>query len=228
MLYRTRGAKLPLPERVTRVHPLASSGKKETVMTELKDALVDFLGQMGQSQENYLQRLVPVGGDGLMYEKMLQLKRYLQFHSDPFEGFELVEPTLEAWHTEWTGLSCNFETHWGALLSDDPATLGHSAHKIDRAEPANLSKVDYYPAAEAAFLTLDLRVLDCWRWVLICFLQDYNSLNTMGVALHLEPRKSSAILSCYMLRKSYPISKMWRLLYHFNRKFSHVSQGAVN
>jgi hypothetical protein len=54
MIYHTRGAKLPLPEWATKVHPLASSGKKETVTTELKDALVDFLGQMGQSQGNYL------------------------------------------------------------------------------------------------------------------------------------------------------------------------------
>jgi hypothetical protein len=98
-----------------------------------------------------------------MYEKMLQLKQYLQFHNDPFKGFELVEPTLEAWHTEWMGLSCDFKTHWGALLSDDPTALGHSTHKIDCAEPANLSKVDYYPAAEVAFLTLDLWMLDCWR-----------------------------------------------------------------
>jgi hypothetical protein len=67
-----------------------------------------------------------------MYEKMLQLKWYLQFHNDPFKGFELVEPTLEAWHTEWTGLSCDFKTHWGALWSNNPAALGHSAHKIER------------------------------------------------------------------------------------------------
>jgi hypothetical protein len=51
---------------------------------------------MGQNQGDYLPRLVPVGGDGLTYEKMLQLKRYMQFHNDPFEGFELAEPALEA------------------------------------------------------------------------------------------------------------------------------------
>ena len=163
MLYCMRGKKLHLPEQATKIHPLVSSGKKETVTTELKDALVDFLGQLGQNQGDYLRRLVPVGGDGLTYEKMLQLKKYIQFHNDPFKSLELIELTLESWHTEWTGLSSVYKTHWGALLSDDPATLGHSAHKIDRAEPANLSKVDYYLAAEVAFLTLDMRMLDCWR-----------------------------------------------------------------
>jgi hypothetical protein len=163
MLYRTRGAKLRLPERATKIHPLASSGKKETVMTELKDALADFFGQMGQTPGNYLPRLFPMGGDGLTFAQMLQLKRYMQFHNDPFEALETLNPGLESWHTEWTGLSCDYETHWGALLSDDPAALGHSAHKIDRAEPANLSKVDYYAGAEVAFLTLDVRMLDCWR-----------------------------------------------------------------
>lgn len=41
MLFRTRASKLPLPAQATIVHPLASSGKNETVTTELKDALVD-------------------------------------------------------------------------------------------------------------------------------------------------------------------------------------------
>lgn len=54
MLYRTRAAKLRLPVKATKVHPLATSSKKETVMTELKDGVVDFLGQLGQKQGEYL------------------------------------------------------------------------------------------------------------------------------------------------------------------------------
>jgi hypothetical protein len=80
LLYRTRASKLPLPARPTKVHPLAASGKKETVTTELKDALVDFFGQMGQKEGDYVRRLIMVGGDGLTYEKLLQIKKYMQFH----------------------------------------------------------------------------------------------------------------------------------------------------
>ncbi|KAM6491593.1 hypothetical protein JOM56_012985 [Amanita muscaria] len=163
MLFRTRASKLPLPAQATIVHPLASSGKNETVTTELKDALVDFFAQMGQSPGDYHRRLILVGGDGLTYEKMLVQKQYLQFHNDPFQSFELLEPVLSLWHTEWTDLSRIYETHWDSLQSEDPSTLGHSAAQVNHPAPPNLKKVDYYPAAEFLYLVLDVRILDCWR-----------------------------------------------------------------
>ncbi|KAF7973930.1 hypothetical protein HWV62_13994 [Athelia sp. TMB] len=164
LLYRTRGAKLPLPAEATKVHPLASSSIKETVTTELKAGLLDFLGQAGQQQGDYLRRLVLVGGDGLTYEKVLQLKQYMQFHNDAFESHEILEPGLpESFHSEWTGMSTAYEAHWSDMLSDDPGTMGHSAHKINRPGPSNLKKVDYYPAADLAFTILDMCMLDCWR-----------------------------------------------------------------
>ena len=163
MLFRTRAAKHRLPVHATKVHPLATSGKNEVVIGELKDALLDFFAQIGQTREDYLCHLIMVGGDGLTYEKMLLLKKYLQLHENEFESFELVEPQLEIWHTAGTNLSRLFETHWGTPLSCDPSTLGHSARKIGRTEPPNLKKVDYYPSAQLAYLVGDVRMLDCWR-----------------------------------------------------------------
>jgi hypothetical protein len=165
LLFRTRAAKHRLPVCATKVHPLATSGKNEVVITELKDALLDFFAQIGQTREDYLRRLIMVGGDGLTYEKMLLLKKYMQLHGNEFESFELIEPELEIWHTEETNLSRLFETHWGAPLSQDPSTLGHSARKIGRMAPSNLKKVDYYPSAQLAYLVGDVRMLDCWRLV---------------------------------------------------------------
>jgi hypothetical protein len=95
---------------VTKVHPLATSRKNEVIITELKDALLDFFTQIGQTSEDYLCRLIMVSGDGLTYEKML-LKKYMQLHENEFESFELLEPALEIWHTEETNISHLFETH---------------------------------------------------------------------------------------------------------------------
>ncbi|KAF8872739.1 hypothetical protein BD779DRAFT_1708992 [Infundibulicybe gibba] len=168
MLFETRAKRIQLPIQPSKVHPLASSGKNETVTTELKDALLDFFSQLGQTHEDYLRRLILVGGDGLTYEKMVQLKVYMQFHDDIFTSFQLLQPSLAGWHTEWTNLSRDFETHWDSLLSMDPSTLGHSAAQIGRAAPSNLKKVDYYPCAELLFLVLDVRILDCWRLHFSC------------------------------------------------------------
>ncbi|KII83902.1 hypothetical protein PLICRDRAFT_58707, partial [Plicaturopsis crispa FD-325 SS-3] len=163
MLYRTRAAKQPLPVKATKTRPLAASGMNETINTELKEALTDFFGQLGQSKDDFLRRLFAVGGDGLTYEKFLLLKEYLQFHENEFESLETLEPVLEWWHMEWTDLNRIFENHWGTPLSRDPSTLGHSAAKIGRKTPPNLKKVDYYSGVELAYLVLDVRMLDCWR-----------------------------------------------------------------
>lgn len=165
-LYKTDGAKLRVPdgpERKARIHPLATSAKNEAVTTELKDAMLDFLEQIGQTPGDYTPRLIPVGGDGLTFEKLVQMKNYLQFQDDKFQRGDLIMPFLETWHTQWTFLSLIYETHFVDALSKDPSTLGHSATKIDQRAPPNLKKVDYYPSLYTAYTVLDARMLDCWR-----------------------------------------------------------------
>jgi hypothetical protein len=159
IIFRTRGAKLHLPIRPNKIHLLATSSKNETVTTELKDALVDFLGQIGQSVEELQKQLLLISGDGLTYEKIIQLKNYLQYHGDEFQQFEILEPVLAIWHTLWTDLSCLFETHWGATHSRDLSTLGDSPTKIGRLAPSSLKKVDYYPHSELAYTVLEVRML---------------------------------------------------------------------
>lgn len=163
-IYRSEASKLQLEDRRTVIHPLGTSAKNENVMTELRDVLGDFLGQIGQSPEDYdADRLIFIGGDGLTFERLLRLKEYMQFQDDSFKRFENVVPFLETWHTEWTFVSLIFESHWGDALTNDPSKLGHSATKIDQKPPTNLKKVDYYSAIFLAYLVLDVRMLDCFR-----------------------------------------------------------------
>lgn len=163
-LFREDGAKLRVPVRRTVVHPLGTVGKSETATVELRDGIEDFLEQMGVTEASP-PRLVFIGGDGMSFEKLLNLKYYLQFQSTPLRRFEVVEPFLEIWHTIWTNLSSIFETHWGSPYTKDPSRLGHSAFAIGQKTPSNLKKVDYYPASYEAYLIFDARVLDCWRYV---------------------------------------------------------------
>ncbi|KAH9911496.1 uncharacterized protein B0H18DRAFT_1062212 [Fomitopsis serialis] len=96
----------------------------------------------GQTSDRRDPRLILVGGDGLTYEKLLQLKNYLGFEKDDnaVESLDIVEPILA------------YES-----------TLGHSANKIGRKTPSNLSKVDYKDGMEILFTVLDARILDCFR-----------------------------------------------------------------
>ncbi|PPQ76949.1 hypothetical protein CVT26_007946 [Gymnopilus dilepis] len=158
-----KAKKLQLPIKATKLHPLASSGKNETVTTELKEGLCDFLEQLGQVSGDYLPRIFVASGDGLTFQKMLEIQRYLQFHSDPFQSLEILEPVLSVWHAEWTDVSRVFDAHWDTSLSQDPSSLGHSATLVGRPAPSSLKKVDYYPSVDLMYLVLECRMLDCWR-----------------------------------------------------------------
>ncbi|KAH9915098.1 uncharacterized protein B0H18DRAFT_1125064 [Fomitopsis serialis] len=162
-LNKTEGAKLRVPKQKTALHPLATTRKNENIMTELRDALVDFMEQVGQDEENYQQRLLFIGGDGLTFERLQQIKQYLDDQTTAYRRFDIIMPFLEIWHTIWTHLSSVFETHWGNELTKDPSKLGHSAHKIGQKTPSNLKKVDYYAASHLLYIVLDTRMLDCWR-----------------------------------------------------------------
>ena len=166
--FHTQAAKLQLPVQPSSIHPLAMSSKNEAVTKDLQDVLFDFMEQIGQTPKDYQQHLVLGSGNGMTFKKIHQVKKYLQFDNNDLRSLRLLEPVLAIWHTLWTDISHIFEFHQGkANLSSDPSTLAHSAAKIGHVAPPNLKKVDYYPYSELAYLVLDIRMLDCWRWVLL-------------------------------------------------------------
>ncbi|KAH8074206.1 hypothetical protein BXZ70DRAFT_911565 [Cristinia sonorae] len=118
-------------------------------------------------RESFIRRLVPIGGDGLTFQKLIEVRQHLQFQSTSganlFSTFEICWPFLELFHTGWMFLSRTTETHWGSSLTKDPSRLSHSSAKINRKPPTNFKKVDYYPGADTLAVTLQARLLDCWR-----------------------------------------------------------------
>lgn len=163
LLFRTHTAKLRLHVEQTQLHPLACNDKNETDTGDLKAGLLDFLEQVGYKADDYLPRMMRIGGDGLTFEKIHQLKRYLQFHLDPLKSFELINPSLDTGHSQWTDQTDVIKTHWGSQLSNDPSTIGHSATKISRKAPPNFKKIAFYAGADLMYLVTDCQVLDCWR-----------------------------------------------------------------
>lgn len=149
--------------RKSSIHPLATSAKNEASSTDLREGLVDFLEQVGQTPEHHHPRIVLVGGDGLTFEQLVKLKQLAQFQDPPFKNFEIIQPYLQLWHTEWTDLCRLFVAHFGKDGSHDPSTIGHSSAKIGFKQPANLAKLDYYPHSHHLYRILDARILDCWR-----------------------------------------------------------------
>ena len=99
-LYHTKGQKHSASLHKTQVHPLPTNGKNETVTSDLAKSLREIYSHIGQTETSYTPRLILTGGDGLIYERMVQLKNYLQFHGDAYEWLDILEPLLEIWHTK--------------------------------------------------------------------------------------------------------------------------------
>ncbi|KAJ3771380.1 hypothetical protein FB446DRAFT_609077, partial [Lentinula raphanica] len=162
-LYEKIGTKQKVSPRTTKVYPLKSNAYNEMVTAELLKAIQDFLAQLGMSSDHFVRRLILAGGDGLSYERMVQLKNYLQFLENDFDRLDLLEPFLETWHTIWTNLSRIYEAHWVGLTSADPSTLGFGGNTLKRREPGNVSKVDYYRYIDLLECQVEARMLDIWR-----------------------------------------------------------------
>lgn len=56
----------------------------------------------------------------MTFEKLLNLKQYMQFHSDEFQSLKLLVPVLELWHLEWMDLTRIFQAHWSHLMTLAP------------------------------------------------------------------------------------------------------------
>ncbi|KAK7021362.1 hypothetical protein VNI00_017413 [Paramarasmius palmivorus] len=167
-LYRKHATKLQLPVKKTKVHPFSACSKNEITYTELRDCIVDFMEQSGQTSSKYKNRKQPIGGDGLTVIKGTEMQSFLQFEDNPFDSHELFLWLTEGWHLNWTDLCSIFSTFYGAELTMDPSTIGHSATKLERRRPADLSKVDFNEGVQLLFLVLDCRMLDCLRVHLGC------------------------------------------------------------
>lgn len=103
--YRTRCKKRQLPLEASDINTLACNGKNEAFIPELKDGMLDFLNQIGQTEDDFDFKLWFGGGDGMSYNNMNLVKKYLQNHTEsPFQSFELMVPVLQVWHTMWTDL----------------------------------------------------------------------------------------------------------------------------
>jgi hypothetical protein len=173
---------ISMPPGPAVVHPLACNGRKETIPTDLKEGMLDFFQQIGQTPESYLKCKLPIGGDGLTYAMLLQLQNFLQYSKDPFKSFEIMEPQLQVWHTKWTDVIRIFQTHWGRTTGKqtNPASLGFNAPKIGRPAPSNMKKVEFYPGTQLLYLVLDAKILDLWRYELFFPRLFLPALNVVG------------------------------------------------
>ncbi|THU84237.1 hypothetical protein K435DRAFT_928577 [Dendrothele bispora CBS 962.96] len=156
------GTKRRVPRKQTKIFPLPTNSYNETVTKDLHEAIKDFFGHLGQTAESFQPRLILTGGDGLTYERLVQVKNYLQFQEDPFERMDILEPYLEVWHTLWTDLSRIYQAHWVSLTSEDPSALGYGANVTDRKAPGNVNKVDYYAYTDLLEIQLEGHMIDIW------------------------------------------------------------------
>ena len=137
MLFREKAAKLQLPPKPTRVHPLACSGKKRDHHNGAQGCTFRFFfGQMGQHDKEHNRRLTIAGGDELTFQKCLSFNATSSFIRTIFKGSGLLNlhshsgiPSglTSVVYMKLTGIHCSARTlrHLDIVLQKltDPSSL---------------------------------------------------------------------------------------------------------
>ncbi|KAI0260320.1 hypothetical protein BC834DRAFT_832002 [Gloeopeniophorella convolvens] len=153
------------PHRHTVVYPLGMNSENEVSTRGVKEAVCDFLNQIGCTAETSEGRAMFISGDGKTFEGLHTAKNILSGIEDDFRSLRFARPVLELWHTKWTDMNRIFEGFWGGDLARvDPSTLGFMALLTGTIKPtAESDKTDYYKGTRTIGLVVQGHILDCWR-----------------------------------------------------------------
>ncbi|KAI0048193.1 hypothetical protein FA95DRAFT_1657992 [Auriscalpium vulgare] len=152
--------------RHTKVYPLGTNNANEASTKGLKDAVSDFLNQLGITKSNLGGRLIFFHGDGKTFDGLHKMKKYVSGSLNKFSQLQFVRPVLELWHTKWTDLSRICRTHWGGAHSiSDPSTLGFMAKAIGVGVPSDFHKVHFYTYKHLVDVTIRGHILQRWEYV---------------------------------------------------------------
>ncbi|THH27969.1 hypothetical protein EUX98_g6231 [Antrodiella citrinella] len=154
------------PNRRTDVQPLGTNSANETTTKGMKDALFDFFGQAGITEETVKAKREAqlVSGDGKSFENIGKTKQYLGSQEGEFESLKFVYEMLEIWHTKWTDLGRSCNGKWGQQAdTTDPSTLGFLAKTVNSPVPSDKKKPDFYPNARLMEIGVKTHMLHCWE-----------------------------------------------------------------
>ncbi|KAI0038273.1 hypothetical protein FA95DRAFT_1664884 [Auriscalpium vulgare] len=150
--------------RHTKVYPLGTNNANEASTKGLKDAVSDFLNQLGITKSNLGGRLIFFHGDGKTFDGLHKMKKYVSGSMNKFSQLQFVRPVLELWHTKWTDLSRICRTHWGGAHSiSDPSTLGFMAKAVNIGIPSDFHKVHFYTYKHLVDVTVRGHILQRWE-----------------------------------------------------------------
>jgi len=96
-----------------KVHPLGTNNANEVSTQGMRDALTDFLNQLGINEDTYRDEIMFFTRDGKTFEGIAKVKKYLSGDENHFRSLRFIHPGLEIWHTKWTDLSHICHHHWG-------------------------------------------------------------------------------------------------------------------
>ncbi|KAI0312034.1 hypothetical protein OF83DRAFT_1067874, partial [Amylostereum chailletii] len=153
-------------KRHTKVHPLGTNGANETTTSGLREAIFDFLSQLGLTENSMVDHLMFLHGDGKSFEGIHKVKKLSSGKESDFFSWRFIHPVLELWHTKWTALSRIVRALWGPVGKEsleDPSTLGFMANAINSPKPSDLHKVEFYPNAHLINVVVRGHILHCYQ-----------------------------------------------------------------
>ncbi|KAF4568361.1 hypothetical protein EYR40_010237 [Pleurotus pulmonarius] len=134
-----------IPRHKTEAFPLRTSGIDESTTAGNSDVLRDIThSQMGMSDKDFDNILLPVAGDQLTVDRVRKLKHYTARDVSTYARHSWALPFIQLWHMKWAFLKAIYKAHWSPNTAKGLHGLHRDCEAVGRTK-LNPTKCDFYP-----------------------------------------------------------------------------------
>jgi len=148
--------------RKSQYYPLKPSDIDESRPSGAQDVLGDISSQLGLTERDFGDLLIPVAGDQLTVNNIRKLKTYTSTDRSTYSRYTWALPWIQLWHMKWAALRSVFHAHWFAGSGKGLCGLHTDCTTLGR-KHINPAKCDFYSHTELIFDTFEALCLGALR-----------------------------------------------------------------
>ncbi|KAF9488156.1 hypothetical protein BDN71DRAFT_1513309 [Pleurotus eryngii] len=165
-LFENNMQKHRIPLHKSETLPLHTSGIDESTTAGNSDVLHDITHlQMGMTDEDFGEFVIPVAGDQLTVDRVQKLIHYTKKDVNDYSRHTWALPCIQLWHMKWVFLKAIYKAHWSPSTGKYLFGLHRDCNTLGRTK-LNPTKCDFYPHHHAVVETFEISCLGILRVLL--------------------------------------------------------------
>lgn len=165
-LFKNDVQKHRIPLHKSETLPLRTSSIDESTTAGNSDVLHDITHlQMGMTDKDFGEFVIPVAGDQLTVDRVRKLIHYTKKDVNDYSRHMWALPCIQLWHMKWAFLKAIYKAHWSLSTGKYLFGLHRDCDTLGRTK-LNPTKCDFYPHHHAVVETFEISCLGILRYVL--------------------------------------------------------------